>query len=297
LGTVVSETQNSLEALKLAQLDWDVVPEPIYLKGMKEPIEERVANVRSTDRKVLGVVSDHYKILQNREAFSFIDDLLENDIAPVKFESAGSLDNGKRIWMLAHFPERMILGDTIIPYIVLATSHNGTLATTVAVTPTRVVCQNTLTMALKNAQRTWSIRHMGDIVGKKQDAARTLKLSASYMDKLEVTAEQYQQKKITKKMLNDIIETVFPIDEEDSERVKNNVSELRNQFFDIYSGAADLKKFSGDAWGLYNAFGDFASHIKPARVTKKYQESLFKSFMDGNKILERAQEAIEEAIA
>jgi hypothetical protein len=76
LGTVVSETQNSLEALKLAQLDWDVVPEPIYLKGMKEPIEERVANVRSTDRKVLGVVSDHYKILQNREAFSFIDDLL-----------------------------------------------------------------------------------------------------------------------------------------------------------------------------------------------------------------------------
>ena len=133
LGTVVAETQNSLEALKLAKLDWDVVPEPIYLKDGIE-IEERVANVRATDRKVLGVVSDHYKILQNREAFSFIDDLLENDISPVKFESAGSLDNGKRIWMLAHFPERMILGDKIIPYIVLATSHNGTLATTVAVT-------------------------------------------------------------------------------------------------------------------------------------------------------------------
>ena len=104
--------------------------------------------------------------------------------------------------------------------------------------------------------------------------------------------------KISKKMLNDIIEMVFPIDEDkDSDRVKNNVSELRNQFTDVLTSADDLKKFKGDAWGVYNAFADFATHIRPLRQTKTFQESLFNSFIDGNKILARAQNAIEKIAA
>ena len=90
LGTVVSEAPTSADALKLAGLDWDVVQEPLFLKDGIE-VEGKKANVRSTDRTVLGVMGDHYKIVQNTEAFSFIDSLLDNEIDPVAFESAGSL--------------------------------------------------------------------------------------------------------------------------------------------------------------------------------------------------------------
>jgi phage/plasmid-like protein (TIGR03299 family) len=293
LGTIVQEAPTSIDALRLAKLDWDVIPEPVFLKdGSKVP--ETVVNIRSSDHTILGVVSDHYKIVQNREAFSFIDGLLESDIEKVTFESAGALNHGKRVWMLAHLPAKKILGDDIVPYLVFTNSHDGSQAITAALTPTRVVCQNTLTLALNTAKRSWSIRHMGDMEGKKKDAAITLGLAAKYMEQMNITAEEYQQKKITKKMLEEIINMVFPIDEEGSEREKNNVSNLRNQFIDIYSGASDLKKFSGDAWGVYNAFGDFATHIKPLRETKTFREKLFTSFIDGNKILKLAQDAIEK---
>lgn len=294
LGTIVQEAPTSIDALRLAKLDWDVIPEPVFLKDGSE-VPETVVNIRSSDHMILGIVSDHYKIVQNRDAFAFIDGLLESDIEKITFESAGALNHGKRVWMLAHLPAKKILGEDIVPYLVFTNSHDGSQAITAALTPTRVVCQNTLTMALNNAKRSWSIRHMGDIEGKKKDAAITLGLATKYMEEMNIKAEEYQQKKITKKMLEEIIDMVFPIDEkEDSDRVKNNISELRNQFIDIYSGSNDLKKFSGDAWGVYNAFGDFASHIKPLRETKTYQEKLFASFIDGNKILKAAQEAIEK---
>ena len=93
LGTIVQEAPTSIDALRLAQLDWDVVPEKVFLAdGTLLP--ETVANIRSSDRSILGVVSDHYKIVQNRDAFSFVDGLLENNVT---FESAGSLNHGKRI--------------------------------------------------------------------------------------------------------------------------------------------------------------------------------------------------------
>ena len=293
LGTIVQEAPTSIDALRLASLDWDVIPEPVFLRDGSE-VPETVVNIRSSDHTILGVVSDHYKIVQNREAFAFIDGLLDNDIEKITFESAGALNHGKRVWMLAHLPSKKILGDDIVPYLVFTNSHDGSQAITAALTPTRVVCQNTLTLALNNAKRSWSIRHMGDMEGKKKDAAITLGLATKYMEQMQITAEQYQQKKISKKMLEEIIDMVFPIDDEASDREKNNVSNLRNQFIDIYSGAKDLKKFSGDAWGVYNAFGDFASHIQPLRKTDTFQEKLFTSFIDGNKILKAAQESIEK---
>jgi phage/plasmid-like protein (TIGR03299 family) len=300
LGTVVSETQTSIDALRLAGLDWDVQKRDLFYdsNGLKK-IEDRVANVRLSDGKLLGIVSDHYKILQNREAFSFIDELLDNQIEPVKFEAAGSLDNGKRVWMLAHMKPKMILGDEIIPYLVFTNSHDGSQAITAALTPTRVVCQNTLNLALKEAKRSWSIKHMGDVKGKQKDAAMTLKLSVSYMDNMEIMAEQYQQKKVTKERMIEIMNIIFPDDPEATMRARGNILDQKQQFLDVYAQGlvSDLKKFKGDAWGLYNGFADYASHIKPLRKTDSFQESLFSSFIDGNKLLAKAQKAIEEVCA
>lgn len=297
LGVVVEGTLSSGDALVTSGLDWEVVPEPIYLKdGIEVP--NKIANVRATDRKVLGVVSDRYKLVQNREAFAFVDDLLENDLEPVRFESAGSLAEGRRIWLLAHMPARMILGDEIIPYIVFANSHDGSMAITAAMTPTRVVCQNTLTLAIKKAPRSWSICHKGDIQGKQKQAAETLRLSVKYMDSLEKTAEEYQQKKLTPATMSDIMAIMFPEDPDASNRENGNILDQKKQFLDIYAKAlvTDLAQFKGDAWGLYNGFADYATHAKPMRETKNFKESRFASFIDGNKILEKAQKAIETVL-
>lgn len=150
LGTRVSEAPDSQRALIVAGLNWNVVQEPVYT-GEDERIEGYKVNVRDTDRKVLGVVSDRYKIVQNREAFAFTDELLGEG---VRYETAGSLQNGRKVWMLARMPhEYIISGERISPYMVFFNSHDGSGAIKVALTPIRVVCQNTLNLALSTAKR------------------------------------------------------------------------------------------------------------------------------------------------
>lgn len=293
LGTILENPPTSWDALIQSGLNWEVFPRKVFLdNGIEVP--NVIANVRDKDNSVLGTVTKQYKIVQNREAFAFLDELLKSD-SPVTFESAGSLANGKRVWVLAHLPTSKILGDDITPYLVFANSFDGSQALTVAMTPTRVVCQNTLNLALRTAKRSWSIRHMGNIEHKQQDAAETLQLSYQYIEKLEEQAEKLQQLRITNHQAETILETVFPLAEDNtSERVRRNVLELRKSVQDIYNTTDDLKKFKNTGWGFYNAFADFVSHSRPQRLTTTYQEKLFASFIDGNKVLKVAQEAIEK---
>ena len=104
LGTRVNEALNSKEALTAAGLDWNVIQEPIYTET-EELIEGYKANIRDTDRKVLGVVTDRYKIVQNQEAFAFTDALLGEG---VRYETAGSLQGGRKVWLLAHLPHEIL---------------------------------------------------------------------------------------------------------------------------------------------------------------------------------------------
>ena len=129
LGTRVVTAPSSKEALELAGLDWKVHQQPIYTEA--EEIPGYKANVRSTDGKVLGVVTDRYRIIQNDEAFSFTDALLGEG---VRYETAGSLLGGKKVWLLAHMPhEYIISGERISPYLVFSNTHDGSDAVTVMV--------------------------------------------------------------------------------------------------------------------------------------------------------------------
>ena len=150
LGVRVWEAPSSADALRLAGLDWQVLQEPIYT-GTGETVAGYKANVRDNDRKVLGVVTDRYKVIQNREAFAFTDSLLGNG---VRYETAGSLQEGKKVWILARLPrEYIISGERISPYLVFSNTHDGSGAVRVALTPIRVVCNNTLNLALATAKR------------------------------------------------------------------------------------------------------------------------------------------------
>ena len=122
LGRIVMDAPASREALELADLDWQVESRNIY-SGTGAMIPGYRANVRSTDDAVLGVVSDRYRIVQNEEAFQFTDDLLGEGVT---YETAGSLQGGKKVWMLAKLPEKYIIaGDEVTPYLVFFNSHDG----------------------------------------------------------------------------------------------------------------------------------------------------------------------------
>ena len=149
LGRIIMDAPASREALELAGLDWQVESRYIY-SSTGAMIPGYRANVRSTDDAVLGVVSDRYRIVQNEEAFQFTDDLLGEGVT---YETAGSLQGGKKVWMLARLPRKyLIAGDQVVPYLVIFNSHDGSSGVKVAMTPIRVVCQNTLNLALNTAQ-------------------------------------------------------------------------------------------------------------------------------------------------
>lgn len=148
LGRIIMDAPASREALELAGLDWQVESRNIY-SGTGAMIPGYRANVRSTDDAVLGVVSDRYRIVQNEEAFQFTDDLLGEGVT---YETAGSLQGGKKVWMLARLPRKyLIAGDQVVPYLVIFNSHDGSSGVKVAMTPIRVVCQNTLNLALNGS--------------------------------------------------------------------------------------------------------------------------------------------------
>lgn len=151
----------------------------MWLNGGYEPIPGYKANVRSSDNKVLGVVSDKYRIVQNADAFAFTDALIGGD---VHYETAGSLLDGKKIWLLAKLPDSEICGDKTEPYVCFSNTHDGSGAVRVCMTPVRVVCNNTLNLALNTAQRAWSVRHVGDISTKLVEAQQCLEMAGKYMD-------------------------------------------------------------------------------------------------------------------
>ena len=292
LGTVVREAPTSENALRLAGLDWNVVQEAIYTP-CREKIEGFKANVRDTDRKVLGVVSDRYKVVQNVEAFSFTDELLGHG---VRYETAGSLSGGRRVWLLARLPrEDIIAGERISPYLVFSNTHDGSGSVKVAVTPVRVVCNNTLNLALETAQRSFSMVHTGNISDKITEARDTLFKAESYMDRLGAEFEQLHQQKVTDAEVQKYIELLIPLESNATRTQEKNVNRLREDLAMRYYDAPDLQKVGKNAYRFINAVSDFATHAEPLRRTANYSENLFSRTVDGNPLIDRAYQLVKSA--
>lgn len=282
LGVEVSEAPTSADALRLAGLNWEVQQKNIQVCGGSK-IENYKANVRSTDGAVLGVVSDSYKIVQNADAFSFTDELIGGD---VRYETAGSLRGGKKIWLLAKMPERKIAGDAVEPYLCFSNTHDGTGAIRVCMTPIRVVCNNTLNLALNTAKRQWSARHMGNIEQKMQEARMCLQLADAYMDGLGDYADKLANKTINDEELDKILNEMFPVEENDSERKKTMAKKAKDEFMVCY-WRPDIAQFLNTAWGVVNAMSDMVSHSEPLRNTANYRENNWGRIMDGHKMLDK----------
>ena len=292
LGTMVAEAPNSKDALRLAGLNWKVLQEPVYTEN-EELIQGYKANVRDTDRKVLGVVTDRYKVIQNEEAFAFTDTLLGEG---VRYETAGSLQEGRRVWMLARLPREFIIGgERISPYMVFSNTHDGSGAVKTALTPIRVVCNNTLNLALRTAKRSWSMIHTGDISGKIEEAKNTLLLADEYMTALGQEFEDLRKIKLSEKQVLDYIKILLPMEENYSLLQKRGVEKLRADMKMRDFDAPDLKDVGNNGYRFVNAVSDFATHSTPRRKTANYKENIFARTADGNPMIDRAYQLVKAA--
>lgn len=292
LGTRVMEAPSSKEALGLAGLDWKVVQEPVYTQA-EELIEGYKANVRDTDRKVLGVVTNRYRIIQNEEAFGFTDALLGEG---VRYETAGSLQGGRKVWLLARLPhEYIISGERISPYLVFSNAHDGSGAVRVALTPIRVVCNNTLNLALSTAKRSWSMMHTGNVQEKLEEAKDTLFRAETYMDSLGKEFDELRKKKLTDKQVMDYIEILLPMEDNTTPQQRKNISRLREDMGRRYFDAPDLKTVGKNAYRFINAVSDFATHAEPLRKTANYKENIFARTMEGNPMIDKAYQMVKAA--
>ena len=302
-GTVIQGTASSAEAIKLAGLDWDVIPKPIYDEFGRELSGYKV-NMRSSDNTALGIVTDRYRIVQNSEAFAFTDALLGEG---VRYETAGSLASGKRVWMLARMENTLLAEENIDPYLVFTNSHDGTGAIRVALVPIRVVCSNTLSLALHQASRHWSCVHKGDIQSKLEEARYTLSSAEKYMEALGEEFGELKLKKVTDKQVEEMTDRLLQIEFNNlynkaiktgkivdfkerlrQQKFEDKLNIKRNDIITIYHDKPDLVGTEKSAFRFVNAVSDYVGHTTDHKQTKNYQENLFMKIVDGHSMIDNA---------
>ena len=289
LGTMVAEAPSSIDALVYAGLDWSVLQKDVYT-GDGSLIPGYKVNLRSTDDAALGIVSDRYKVVQNEDAFQFTDDLLGEGVT---YETAGALQGGKKVWMLAKMPHRYIIaGDEIAPYLVVMNSHDGSSGIKVAMTPIRVVCQNTLNLALNSAKRVWTTKHTENVMSRVHEARETLMLAEVYMGELGRGIDALSKIKLTDKKVMEFMQEFFPATSDmPTAQQKNNLrllEDMKLRYFD----APDLSHVGKNGYRFVNAVSDFATHADPIRRTKNYNENLFLRTVEGNAMIDKAYKLV-----
>jgi phage/plasmid-like protein (TIGR03299 family) len=292
LGVSVDSALNSAEALQQSGLDWRVNQRPIMTDD-GTPILGYKANIRQTDDKILGVVTDRYKVVQNHDAFAFTDALLGEGVT---YETAGSLNGGRKIWLLAKLPERYnIMGEDVEPYLVFHNSHDGSGSIKVCMTPIRVVCQNTLNLALTQAKRIWTTIHVGNLENKFDEAHNTLALAGRYMDKLSDEFERLSRIQLSDNKVMEYIEMLLPMNDEPTALHQKNVELIREDLRIRYFDAPDLSHVGRNAYRFICSVSDFATHAKPLRETANYRENMFGRTIEGNPLIDKALEIVKSA--
>ena len=219
---------------------------------------------------VLSVVGSRYKVVQNEDLFSFADNIVDGD-SRVAWESAGSLKNGKVVFGSLTVPREMVLdpqgaNDTTKLYLIVFTSHDGSVAVQAAITPVRVVCQNTLNLAMRNAKQSFKIRHTQTAEGKIQVARETLGLTLGYFDEFEKQAQELFKQEINDKQFHDIVKAVYPKPSEDASKIAKTKWDNKVIMLDeLYFNSPTNANIKGTKWGAFNALTERLDYFRSTR--------------------------------
>ena len=289
VGTDIREANSVKEALQISGLDYEVVKAPIYLSNCHRIKNQFATKKKGTD-EVFGIVGKDYTIVQNEEAFSFVDGIISEGLTFVKAGETSYMN-----YIIASLPEKYILDDKFKPYIIFQNSHAGATTLKAAICPLRIICQNQFTMAFRNSENKISIRHSSSIHEKMDEAQHILQFNAEYMDSFNKMANKMAANKIGDEKALDIIDKYFLVDDNASTRKVNSNEEKKTIFLNAYN-AEDNQNFRGTQWGLINAFSDYITHVDPARKTNKSNISKFVNVTFNNGLMNNFINMVQEYV-
>ena len=315
LGQIVQDHPTSEEAIIHAGLNYEVEKRALFTydnqnstketapDGIQIPeveIENYFATVRKDTDQILGIVGSKYEVVQNRTAFTFFDSLVNNG-SGILYETAGALGNGERIFITAKLPDLIKVGrnDMIEEYIFLTTSHDGSGSIMAAFTPVRIVCNNTLNMALNNNTNAVYIKHTANAETKLKEAARIIAISQDTSAHLQTLFNKWARIRISDPELQKLIQLAMSPNIEVFKAITddNDKYEFTKQFDDVCGQVYEyamtnpsqtMATTAGTLFGAYNAITGYYQNVK----TYKDDNQKINSLMFGTG-LERTKKAFE----
>jgi len=283
LGTYVNEAMTSEQVVELANLNYEVQKTPIYIKptinDSETPIEipDILATFRTDNGAPLGLVSERYEVVQNKDAFLFFDPIIDRGEAI--YETAGVLGRGERVFITAKLPEDIqVAGEKVEQYLLITNGHDGKNAVRVGFTPIRVVCNNTLTAALGDLKNSYTIFHFNNPQERLKEAHAVMGFASTYMGDVSKIFEDMANVKLKDEQYMAFLEDIFvnrdyiTKKEKVSTRAKNLVNKVYQ--FATTHPTQITPSTKGTLYGAYNAVSGYFGHIKDYKSPSQRMESL-----------------------
>lgn len=297
LGQIVDGSMTSEQAIKLACLDYNVIQVPLSIEVPNKKIgivvPNKFATMRDDTNDIFGVVGNRYQIIQNVAAFDFFDNIVGQGAAI--FETAGALGQGEKIFITAKMPNELIriagTDDVTEVYVLLTSTHDGSGSIIAAITPIRVVCQNTLNAALGSAKTKVTIRHTSSAVEKLQNAEKLLGITHRLTEDLNEAFNFLAKKPVTDAKVRELVAELFVGSKNDKGELKTRIANIHNNVLESYFNGVGQGKIIGTAWGAYNGITHYLDHAKQYKDEATMLESL-----SGGESFEIAQNALTKLI-
>jgi phage/plasmid-like protein (TIGR03299 family) len=274
MGNVIEGLATAEEALELSGLDWDVELRPTAFMGADGQWKahgDRFSAVRLSDEKYLGNdLSKGYHIYQNRESFDFLNAITDTGSGEAAFSTAGSLFGGSRTFITLKLNDAFTVGDQDAHdlYLMCTNSHDGSAAFTVSITPIRAVCNNTVTLGLREAKTKWTVKHKKALKDRVQDARHILELGFKYEDAFEKEVAKLMEIEVTKDKFFGIVDKIVPASKRQHDLTVDEIMAVWENEPTVKMGGGE-----GNAWGAFNALTYYTDH-KEYRTTESRFNSI-----------------------
>jgi phage/plasmid-like protein (TIGR03299 family) len=276
LGTVTDAGMTAQDVMTKAWLGgWEV--RKIALQGI-EITDQGVTKVDCPDKwmtvrtnpvtgatEYLGIVGEDYTTVQNEQVAEVLNLLV--DASGAHFETAGSLRNGRSVFVTMKLPQTMEIAgvDRLDLYLAANTSHDGTASLRLDATPVRIVCANTQRMAFQRSQASYTFRHTSNITGKIAEARQALGLMWKHFHAFEAEAEKMINESLTMGEFDRVVAELWPLADDASDTARNNAKQRTATLRYLIRDADTQKAIKGTRWAGYQAITEYVDHFAPAK--------------------------------
>jgi phage/plasmid-like protein (TIGR03299 family) len=266
LGTVIGDYMSIDDLLANTELNYQVKKFQLEFQG--KPIDS-FGTFRLDSMEFLANVGEGYEVMQHTDGFKILDSLVGNGIT--RFETAGALGRGERVWGLAKLDTDMLIGgeDKIENYLLFSTSHDGSLAFEFRLTTIRVVCANTLRAAKSQGMSSFKVYHTKNALVNMENALQAMSATRHEIKTIEEKLNFLNNRIMTQEAMDDIFKVLFKADEKKSQRGATRLENTLDEILNLYENN-DRNTFTsqrGTAYNLLNAIVEYADFGKPNNLT------------------------------